>query len=166
MTELDKAQAVVVDKNNSFAKLKEVSGVSIPTLKTYRADPDKLRTARWITVHKLASMYNKEDLAMQTTSKTEQKLYDALLKWVEVADSTPSDPEQGVVLTYRADNGTLSFWKDFYEDDFQNLSFEDIVEAEEAIGYDAIAKALLNDVKSDADYNEENVKEFIEYLEN
>lgn len=103
---------------------------------------------------------------MKTTTKTEQKLYDALIKWTQVADSTPSDPEQGVVLTYRADNGTLSFWHDFYEDDFEGLSFEDLVEAEEAIGYDTIAKALLTDVKSDADYNEENVKEFIEYLEN
>ena len=102
---------------------------------------------------------------METTSKTEKRLYDALLKWVEVADSTPSDPEQGVVLTYRADNGTLSFWQDFYEDDFEDLSFEDLVEAEEAIGYDTIAKALLTDVKSDANYNEENAKEFIEYLE-
>lgn len=103
---------------------------------------------------------------MKTTSKTENKLYDTLLKWVEVADSTPSDPEQGVVLTYRADNGTLSFWQDFYEDDFEDLSFEDLVEAEEAIGYDTIAKALLTDVKSDADYNEENAKKFIECLEN
>lgn len=103
---------------------------------------------------------------MKTTSETEKQLYNALLKWVEVADSTPSDPEQGVVLTYRADNGTLSFWQDFYEDDFEDLSFEDLVEAEEAIGYDTIAKALLTDVKSDADYNEENAKKFIECLEN
>lgn len=58
MTELDKAQAVIVDKNNSFAKLKEGSGVSIPTLKSYRAEPEKLRTARWITVHKLAQLYD------------------------------------------------------------------------------------------------------------
>jgi hypothetical protein len=59
MTELDKAKAVIVDRNNSFARLKEVSGVSIPRLKAYRADPEKLRTAKWSTVHKLASMYNK-----------------------------------------------------------------------------------------------------------
>lgn len=58
MTELDKAKAVIVDKNNSFAKLKKVSGVSIPTLKAYRADPEKLRTARWSTVHKLAQLYD------------------------------------------------------------------------------------------------------------
>ena len=59
ISELDKAKAVVTDKNNSFAKLKRGSGVAIPTLKAYRADPEKLRTARWITVNKLASMYNK-----------------------------------------------------------------------------------------------------------
>ncbi len=101
---------------------------------------------------------------MKTTLKTENKLYDALLKWVEVADSTPSDPEQGVVLTYRADDGTIGFWENFYEDDFEDLDFEDLVEAEEAIGYDTIAKALLNAVKSNVDYNEENAKNFIEYL--
>ena len=59
INELDKAKAVVTDKNNSFEKLKKGSGVPIPTLKAYRADPDKLKTARWITVHKLASMYKK-----------------------------------------------------------------------------------------------------------
>ena len=102
---------------------------------------------------------------MKTTLKTENKLYNALLKWVEVADSTPSDPEQGVVLTYRADDGTLSFWQDFYEHDFEDLSFEDLVEAEEAIGYDTIARAILENLKSKANYDEENVKDFIEYLE-
>lgn len=103
---------------------------------------------------------------MKTTIKTENALYDTLLKWVEVADSTPSDPEQGIVLTYRADDGTLSFWQDFYEDDFEDLSFEDLVEAEEAIGYDTIAKMILENLKSKSNYNEENAKNFIEYLEN
>lgn len=97
-------------------------------------------------------------------TKIENQLYDALKKWVEVADSTPSDPEQGVVLTYRADDGTLSFWHDFYENDFENLSFEDLVEAEEALGYDKIARVLLDQVKSSPNYNEENAKNFIEYL--
>ena len=102
---------------------------------------------------------------MKTTIKKENALYDTLLKWVEVADSTPSDPEQGIVLTYRADDGTLSFWQDFYEDDFEDLSFEDLVEAEEAIGYDTIAKLILENLKSKANYNEENAKDFISYLE-
>ena len=103
---------------------------------------------------------------MKTTLKTENKLYDVLLEWVETADSTPSDPDQGIVLTYQADDGALSFWQDFYEDDFEDLSFEDLVEAEEAIGYDTIAKAILENLKSKANYDEENVKNFIECLEN
>lgn len=57
MNEYEMARAVVLDKNNSFAKLHEASGVSIPTLKSYRSDPDKLLTARWVTVHKLSDMY-------------------------------------------------------------------------------------------------------------
>ena len=61
INELDKAKAVLTDKNNSFAKMEKASGASIPTLKAYRADPEKLKTARWITVHKLASMYNKQE---------------------------------------------------------------------------------------------------------
>lgn len=97
-------------------------------------------------------------------TKIENQLYDALKKWVETADSTPSEPDQGVVLTYQANDGTLSFWKDFYEDDFEDLSFEDLVEAEEALGYDKIARVLLDQVKSSPNYNEENAKNFIEYL--
>lgn len=97
-------------------------------------------------------------------TKIENQLYDALKKWVETADSTPSEPDQGVVLTYQANDGTLSFWKDFYEDDFEDLSFEDLVEAEEALGYDKIAGVLLDQVKSSPNYNEENAKNFIEYL--
>lgn len=58
INELDKAKAVVTDKNNSFEKLKKGSGVSIPTLKAYRANPEKLKTARWSTVHKLAQLYD------------------------------------------------------------------------------------------------------------
>ncbi|MGJ3747749.1 hypothetical protein ACLOBP_04980 [Limosilactobacillus fermentum] len=97
--------------------------------------------------------------------KTEKQLYNALLEWVETADSTPSDPDQGIVITYQADDGTLSFWKDFYESDFQSLDFEDLSEAEEALGYDKIAGVLLDQVKSSPHYTEDSAKNFIEYLE-
>lgn len=58
MTEFDKAKAVIVDKNNSFAKLRKVAGGSISRLNVYRHNPEKLRTARWIVVHNLASLYH------------------------------------------------------------------------------------------------------------
>ena len=117
---------------------------------------------------------------MKTTSKTEKRLYDALLKWVEVADSTPSDPEQGVVLSYRADNGEINLYLDITLNDFEDLpnievkddqlyrngeQIEDLVEAEEAIGYDIIAGMLLDQVKSSPNYNEEAAEDFIECLE-
>lgn len=57
MNEYEMARAAVLDKNNSFAKLHEKSGVSIPRLKEYRSHPDKLRTAKWIAVHKLAKIF-------------------------------------------------------------------------------------------------------------
>ena len=60
MTEFDKAKAVIVDKNNSFAKLREVAGGSISRLNVYRHNPEKLRTARWIVVHNLASLYHEQ----------------------------------------------------------------------------------------------------------
>lgn len=60
MVEYEMARALVLDKNNSFVKLHEWSGVSIPALKAYRAKPEKLKSAKWITVHKLAKIYEKE----------------------------------------------------------------------------------------------------------
>lgn len=113
--------------------------------------------------------------------KFEDKLYSALKKWVEVTDSTPSDPEQGVILSYRAYNNEIELYLDITLDNFEEISngevrngqlyhngkqIEDLAEAEEAIGYDKIASLLLEQVKSSPNYNEENVKEFIKYLEN
>ena len=121
---------------------------------------------------------------MKITLNTENKLYDVLLEWVEVADSTPSDPEQGVVLTYQADDGTLSFYEDFYLSDFEDFEgveikdggeefqgdqlfhngeiVEDLEECEQILGYDTIAKALMNQVLSNRYCDEASVKNFIE----
>ncbi|MEK1326851.1 hypothetical protein HCY71_07235 [Limosilactobacillus fermentum] len=288
MNDFEKAQSVMIEKKYTFEAMSQASGASIPTLKAYRSNPDKLKSAKWEVVHKLADMYGKElykaindetvvylvqqyfsvigggdekkntvnkwqmffqfdriiikyrgevvaivnpkgqlvgklayaaeaasivseynpkvsyanfdaervdsmtfdDLAfakeletyqkiVSQKTKIENKLYDALKKWAETADSTPSEPGQGVVLTYQANDGTLSFWQDFYKDDFEDLpnvevkddqlyrnggQLEDLVEAEEALGYDKIAGVLLDQVKSSPDYNEENAKNFIEYL--
>lgn len=114
-------------------------------------------------------------------TKIENQLHDALKNWAEVADSTPSEPDQGIVLTYQANDGMISLWLDVTMDDFDDLPsvevrdgqlyhngdpVEDLVGAEEAIGYDKIASLLLEQVKSSPNYNEENAKNFIKYLEN
>ena len=75
MNEYQKARVVVLDKNNSFAELSEWSGMSIPRLKQFRADPEKLKTAKWIAVHKLAEMYKEENKMNATIKKlVEEKI--------------------------------------------------------------------------------------------
>lgn len=57
MNECEKAQAFIVDKNHSLPQTSNAIGIPLPTLKAYRSEPDKLKTAAWINVHKLASLY-------------------------------------------------------------------------------------------------------------
>lgn len=60
MNDLQKAKAVIAEKKYSFETMQEASGASVPTLKAYRANPDKLKSAKWEVVHKLADMYGKK----------------------------------------------------------------------------------------------------------
>ena len=46
------------DKNNSLPEVSKRIGIALPTLKAYRSDPDKLRTAAWERVHALAGEYD------------------------------------------------------------------------------------------------------------
>lgn len=76
MDDYEKARAVVLDKNNSFAELSKWSGMSIPRLKQFRADPEKLKTAKWIAVHKLANMYREVNVDMNFDMKNFIKVRD------------------------------------------------------------------------------------------
>lgn len=60
MNDLEKAKAVIAEKKYSFDAMSQASGASIPTLKAYRANPDKMKSAKWEAVHKLADMYGKK----------------------------------------------------------------------------------------------------------
>ena len=60
MNDFEKAKAVIAEKKYSFETMQEASGASVPTLKAYRANPDKLKSAKWEVVHKLADMYGKK----------------------------------------------------------------------------------------------------------
>lgn len=60
MNDLEKAKAVIAEKKYSFDAMSQASGASVPTLKAYRANPDKLKSAKWEVVHKLADMYGKK----------------------------------------------------------------------------------------------------------
>lgn len=60
MNDLQKASVVIAEKKYSFDDMSQASGASIPTLKAYRANPDKLKSAKWEVVHKLADLYGKK----------------------------------------------------------------------------------------------------------
>lgn len=60
MNDFQKACAVIAEKKYSFESISQASGASVPTLKAYRANPDKLKSAKWEVVHKLADMYGKK----------------------------------------------------------------------------------------------------------
>ncbi len=60
MNDFQKAAAVIAEKKYSFESMSQASGASIPTLKAYRANPEKLKSAKWEVVHKLADMYGKK----------------------------------------------------------------------------------------------------------
>lgn len=60
MNDFQKAQSVMIEKKYTFDAMSQASGASIPTLKAYRANPDKLKSAKWEVVHKLADMYGKK----------------------------------------------------------------------------------------------------------
>lgn len=60
MNDFEKACAVIAKKKYSFESMSQASGASAPTLKAYRANPDKLKSAKWEVVHKLADMYDKK----------------------------------------------------------------------------------------------------------
>ncbi|MEK1298971.1 hypothetical protein HCY47_07705 [Limosilactobacillus fermentum] len=60
MNDFEKAKAVIAEKKYSFETMQEASGASVPTLKAYRANPDKLKSAKWEVVKKLADMYSKK----------------------------------------------------------------------------------------------------------
>lgn len=60
MNDFQKAKTVIAEKKYSFDDMSQASGASVPTLKAYRANPDKLKSAKWEVVHKLADMYGKK----------------------------------------------------------------------------------------------------------
>lgn len=60
MNDFEKAQSVMIEKKYTFDDMSQASGASVPTLKAYRANPDKMKSAKWEVVHKLADMYDKD----------------------------------------------------------------------------------------------------------
>lgn len=100
MNDFEKAKAVIAEKKYSFDDMSQASGASVPTLKAYRANPDKLKSAKWEVVHKLADMYGK-------------KLYKT------ITDETVVDLVQQyfAVIGGGDEKNTVNKWQMFYQFD-------------------------------------------------
>lgn len=58
MNDFEKAKAFICDKNNSLTIISKETGISYPRLSVYRADPEKLKKAAWLSVYKLARLHD------------------------------------------------------------------------------------------------------------
>ena len=54
---LERAQMVIKNKNRSFDELHKATHIPVSSLKAYRANPDKLKTAAWDRVDVLSGIY-------------------------------------------------------------------------------------------------------------
>lgn len=71
-TDLEKAKAVIIDRNTNLTKASELLDIPLPTLKGYRKNPDKLKTAAWDKVAKLAHL-NDANYIMDNMSADDMK---------------------------------------------------------------------------------------------
>lgn len=112
MNDFQKACAVIEEKKYSFESMSQASGASVPTLKAYRANPDKLKSAKWEVVHKLADMYDK-------------KLYKT------ITDETVVDLVQQYfsVIGGGDEKNTVNKWQMFYQFDRIIVKYRGEVEA-------------------------------------
>lgn len=112
MDDFQKAKTVIAEKKYSFEAMQEASGASVPTLKAYRANPEKLKSAKWEVVHKLADMYGK-------------KLYKS------ITDETVVDLVQQyfAVIGGGDEKNTVNKWQMFYQFDRIIIKYRGEVEA-------------------------------------
>lgn len=55
-SDLTNAQAIIEEHNIPLTELSKRTNIPLPTLKAYRADPDKLRVAAWERVRELSEL--------------------------------------------------------------------------------------------------------------
>lgn len=58
-TELKKARAFVIDRNNSIKETAIETGISEAAISLYRSHPSRLERATWKNVHSLALQFDK-----------------------------------------------------------------------------------------------------------
>ncbi|WFF43744.1 hypothetical protein [Lactobacillus phage CR28] len=67
MTDLEKAQSLLIDKLIPLYIVAEKSKISYNTIRQYSSHPEKLKTASWVKVRTLALIY--DDLVSELTKR-------------------------------------------------------------------------------------------------
>lgn len=57
MNDYERAKVYILDKNNSLPDTSKLLSIPLPTLKSYRHNPEKMKTAAWERVHAIAGLY-------------------------------------------------------------------------------------------------------------
>lgn len=63
MNDLEKATALIVDKNNSLIEISRSYNIPVQTLRNLRYDTSKIRKMSWERVHLLAQVYDTKQKA-------------------------------------------------------------------------------------------------------
>ena len=69
MDNLQKAKALLTDRNINLTEIAKNSDIPYESLKVLRYNPDKIKKASWERVNKLASIYNTRSNSTKNTRK-------------------------------------------------------------------------------------------------
>lgn len=91
-TDLEKAQAVITDRNTKLTETSKLLDIPLRTLKEYRAHPEKLKVASWERVAKLAHLndanYIMDNMSADDTKEFMKYLDELFKKIVGSGDET------------------------------------------------------------------------------
>lgn len=57
MNDLEKAQALLFNRKIKLKNIADSTGIPYPTIRSYIVNPNKMKTAAWITIYTLAQLY-------------------------------------------------------------------------------------------------------------
>lgn len=141
MNELEKAKALLSDRNIKLTDLAEESDIPYESLRTLRYDLSKVNKASWERVHKLASIYdmrpeNEQDLRKPMVIETNKAVYvEKLNKDTNLYADFPKAEKAAVTWQGKK----MQLWKLALNEDTFDSIFQSIADTvtEEMMGKDA-----------------------------
>lgn len=97
-SELVKARAFIMDRNNSLTKISKETGIPLPSLKGYRSNPDKLKTAAWRRVNLLSQLADIKYIQSQISNDDMKDFMNRLAAFFDEEKSSFSDDLQTAVM--------------------------------------------------------------------